>query len=74
MKASTKELELREVVGKTTSCNWSPTGRAKLLKVNKKTCVLEIVLGSHTEYNSKQGNIGKIIKAPLEYTWNAFFY
>ena len=74
MKASIKEQELRSVVGKTVSFNSSPTLRAKLIKINRKTCVLEVM---PTEYEpSLIGSefVGKIIKAPLDHTWNAYFY
>ena len=74
MKASTKELELREVVGKTVSFNDSPTLRAKLIKVNKRTCILEVAPTEFPIFSNVDKHIGKKFKAPLEYTWNAFFY
>ena len=74
MKATSKEQELREVVGKTVSYNASPTLRAKLLKVNRKTCVLEVAASEFPIFSNATDSIGKTFKAPLEYTWNAFFY
>jgi hypothetical protein len=70
----TKIEELREVIGKTVSFNSSPTLRAKLVKINKNTCLLEV---APTEYEpSLIGSefVGNIIKAPIEHTWNAYFY
>lgn len=74
MKASSKEKELREVIGKTVSCNWSPTLRAKLIKVNKKDCVMEVAPTEFPIFSNATEDIGKIFKMPLEYTWNAYFY
>jgi hypothetical protein len=59
--------ELREVIGKEVSCNWSPTLRAKLLKVNDNECILEIV--------SLMKDLGGMtFKMPIQHTWNAYFY
>jgi hypothetical protein len=59
--------ELREVIGKEVSCNWSPTLRAKLLKVNDNECTLEIV--------SLMKDVGGMtFKMPIQHTWNAYFY
>jgi hypothetical protein len=63
----TKIEELREVIGKEVSCNWSPTLRAKLLKVNDNECILEIV--------SLMKSVGKTtFKMPIQHTWNTYFY
>ena len=63
----TKIEELREVIGKEVSCNWSPTLRAKLLKVNDNECTLEIV--------SLMKDLGGMtFKMPIQHTWNAYFY
>ena len=74
MKASVKEKELREVIGKTVSCNWSPTLRAKLIKVNKKDCVMQVEPTFYTKTTDLMKDVGKTFKMPLEYTWNAYFY
>jgi len=74
MKASIKEQELREVVGKTVSCNASPTLRAKLVKINRKDCVMQV---EPTEYEpSLIGSefVGKTFRMPIDYTWNAYFF
>ena len=74
MKASIKEQELREVIGKTVSCNYSPTLRAKLLKVNRKDCVMEVAPTEFPIFHNKTEDIGKTFRAPLDHTWNMYFY
>jgi hypothetical protein len=74
MKASVKELELREVIGKTVSCNWSPTLRAKLIKVNRKDCILQVEPTLYTKTTDLMKDVGKTFKMPIDYTWNAYFY
>ena len=74
MKASIKERELREVIGKTVSCNVSPTLRAKLIKVNRKDCILQVEPTIYTKTSDLMKDVGKIFKMPIEYTWNAYFY
>jgi hypothetical protein len=71
MKASIKERELREVVGKEVSFNLSPTLRAKLVKVNRKTAVMEVVSRFPIAYNR---STSKYIKAPIDTVWNAYFF
>jgi len=74
MKASIKEQELREVVGKTVSCNASPTLRAKLIKINRKDCVLQVEPSFYTRTADLNKDVGKTFKMPIDYTWNAYFY
>lgn len=74
MKASIKEQELREVVGKTVSCNMSPTLRAKLVKINKKTCIMQVEPTFYTRTADLNREVGKTFRMPLEYTWNAYFF
>ena len=74
MKASIKEQELREVVGKTVSCNMSPTLRAKLVKINKKTCIMQVEPSFYTRTSDLNREVGKTFRMPLEYTWNAYFF
>lgn len=56
-----KIQELKEAIGKEFSYNGSPTLRAKLIKVNKATCVLEVAPG-------------KYLKDSIQHTWNAIYY
>ena len=74
MKASIKERELREVIGKTVSCNASPTLRAKLIKVNRKDCIMQVEPTMYPKTSDLMKDVGKIFKMPIEYTWNAYFY
>jgi hypothetical protein len=69
-----KIQELKAAIGKTVSFNSSPTLRAKLLKVNKKSCIMEVM---PTEWEcSRIGSefVGDTFKAPIEHTWNAIYY
>jgi hypothetical protein len=66
-----KASELREVVGKTVTENYSPTNYAKLIKINKINCVMEVVDGSTIK---KPEGPPVRYKIPLEYAWNAYFY
>ncbi len=66
--------ELKEVIGKVTSYNASPTLRAKLLKVNKKTCIMEVAETQFPIFSDKTQYVGMKFKAPIEYTWNAYFF
>lgn len=70
----TKIQELKEVIGKEVSCNFSPTLRAKLLKVNKKECILEVQPTLYRMTSDLMKDVGKTFKMPVEHTWNAFFY
>ena len=70
----TKAKELREVVGKTVSCNWSPTLRAKLIKINRKDCIFQVEPTYYRMTSELMKDVGKTFKVPLEYAWNAYFY
>jgi len=74
MKASVKELELREVVGKTVSCNMSPTLRAKLIKINRKDCVMQVEPTPYIKTTDLMKDVGKTFRMPIDHTWNAYFY
>ena len=68
----TKREELRESIGKTMSHNYSPTLQAKLIKVNKVTCVLEVIKGEYVD--DKDYCIGMRFKDNIHSTWNALYY
>ena len=70
----TKASELREVVGKTVSCNWSPTLRAKLIKINRKDCVVQVEHTFYTKTSELMKDVGKTFRMPIEYVWNAYFF
>jgi hypothetical protein len=71
---NSKIQELKEVVGKTVSCNASPTLRAKLLKVNKTSCTMQVEPTFYTKTTNLMKDVGKTFEIPIEYTWNAYFY
>jgi hypothetical protein len=64
--------ELRESIGKTMSHNYSPTLRAKLVKVNKVTCILEVTKGEYIK--DKDYTVGTRFKDNISNTWNALYY
>lgn len=70
-----KISELKEVIGKEVSQNFSPTLRAKLVKVGKANCVFESV---PSPYKSTIGLVGYKVgvrfKVPNWIAWNSFFY
>jgi hypothetical protein len=67
----TKASELREVIGKTVTENHSPTNYAKLIKINNKTCIMEVVDGSTIK---KPAGPPLRYWIPLEHAWNAYFF
>jgi hypothetical protein len=71
--------ELKSVIGKEVSENFSPTLRAKLVSINETAgiCVMEVVKSPYPEWSwSAQQNhtAGHKYERPLEYVWNAFFF
>ena len=69
---NTKRDELKDAVGREMSHNYSPTLRAKLVKVNKVTCVLEVTKGQFVD--GKDYTVGMRFKDNIYSTWNALFY
>jgi len=70
----TKIEELKESIGKVMSHNYSPTLRAKLVKVNKVTCVLEVAPAQFPIFNDKMYTVGMKFKDSVSNTWNALYY
>jgi hypothetical protein len=68
-----KIVELKSVIGETTSQNQSPTLRAELVLVDNVYCTFKVVTPL---YNSNKGisEVGKLYNVPTEYAWNAFFF
>jgi hypothetical protein len=70
--------ELKSVIGKEVSENFSPTLRAKLVSINETAgiCVMEVVESPYVGSWSWQQNdtTGHRYERPLEYVWNAFFF
>ncbi len=69
----TQREELKAVIGKETSQNFSPTCRGKLLKVNKVYSLFESVPSPYVK-NPKPESIGVLYKVPNSIAWNSFFY
>jgi hypothetical protein len=70
---STQILELQSKLGKEVSQNYSPTLRAKLIKVGKANCVFESVPSPYGE-PAKAELIGVTYKIPNWIAWNSFFF
>lgn len=66
--------ELKQSIGKTMSHNYSPTLRAKLVKINRVTCVLEVAPAQFPIINDKEYTVGMKFKDSIERTWNALYY
>lgn len=64
--------ELKESIGKTMSHNYSPTLRAKLIKVNKVNCVLEVTNGEYSK--DKDYCVGLTFTDSVNRVWNALYY
>lgn len=64
--------DLKGVIGKEVSENHSPTLRAKLVKVNKKSCTFEVVQSPYR--SGDETKIGERYNVPISWSWNAFFF
>ena len=64
--------DLKKVIGQEVSENHSPTLRAILLKVNKKTCIFEVVQSPYR--SGDESRIGERYNVPIDWAWNAFFF
>jgi hypothetical protein len=69
----TQREELKAVIGKEVSQNFSPTCRGKLLKVNKVYSLFESVPSPYIK-NPKPGSVGIKYKVPNSIALNSFFY
>lgn len=68
----TKREELKKVIGKTISHNYSPTLQAKLVKVNKVSCTFEVTKSEYS--NDKDYCVGMRFKDNVYRAWNTYFY
>jgi len=70
--------ELKSVIGKEVSENFSPTLRAKLISIDETAgvCVMEVTESPYEGSWAWQQNntTGHRYERPLEYVWNAFFF
>jgi hypothetical protein len=68
----TKIKDLKTVIGKRASVNFSPTGTAKLISINGTYCIFESL---QSEYIKKpKSKIGVRFSIPTAYAWNAYFF
>ena len=65
--------ELKSVIGKDTSQNFSPTCRARLVSVGKSNCVFESVPSLYGP-SPKSEFVGIKYKVPNWIAWNSFFF
>ena len=65
--------DLKQVIGKETSQNQSPTCRARLVKVNKVNSTFESVPSLYGPPPKKEF-VGVRYKVPNWIAWNSFFY
>ena len=63
--------ELKAVIGKDASCNYSPTSRGKLISVGPVHCVIEVYPSEYTREGKDQ--IGKRFTLRTWITYNMFF-
>lgn len=71
--------ELKSVIGKECSENFSPTNRAKLVEYDEihNVCIMEVVPSIYPNYSfsaSKNSQSGQRYNAPANRIWNAFFF
>jgi hypothetical protein len=72
--------ELKSVIGKEVSENFSPTLRAKLLEVyeNPNECLMEVIKSPYTSMvqggSLNEDKVGARYLAPVNRIWNAYFF
>jgi len=52
----------------------SPTLRAKLIKINRKDCVMQVEPTPYTKTSDLTRDVGKTFRMPIDHTWNAYFF
>ena len=80
--SNNKVNELMTMLGETTSENFSPTLRAKLLAIDESRggglCIMEVVESPYTSMKTmgslNADKVGMRYEAPVYRIWNAFFY
>ena len=63
--------DLKAVIGNSIVEHRSPTGYAKLIRVDRTTCTFEVIQSPY-RYGD-ESKIGTQYKVPILYSWNAFF-
>jgi hypothetical protein len=76
-----KIKELKGVIGKEVSENFSPTLRAKLLAIDESrgggVCIMEVVKSPYPEWSwaaQQNHTAGHRYERPIEYVWNSYFF
>lgn len=69
-----KVTELKTVVGKDCSCNYSPTHRSKLVKVGKNVCTLEVTATMYSRNQWSNIHVGKQFTQPTYIVHNQYFF
>jgi hypothetical protein len=69
-----KIAELKTVVGKESSCNYSPTHRSKLIKVGRELCILEVTPAQHGDPARGKSSVGVQFLQSIHITHNQFFF
>jgi hypothetical protein len=69
-----KIAELKTVVGKECSCNYSPTHRSKLIKVGRELCILEVAPAQHGDLDREKSSVGVQFLQSVHITHNQFFF
>ena len=69
-----KVTELKTVVGKDCSCNYSPTHRSKLVMVGKDVCILEVTPAQHGDLSRGEESVGVQFLQPTYITHNQYFF
>ena len=72
MERENKIYQLKEVIGKETSQNQSPTCRGKLIKVGKEYSTFESVPSPYAKFTNLE-DVGVKYKVPNSFAWNSFF-
>ncbi len=68
-----KIQDLKSVIGKDVSQNFSPTCRARLIKVNRVNSIFESVPSPYNKFPNPEF-VGVKYKVPNWIAWNSFFY
>jgi hypothetical protein len=73
--------ELKGVIGKEVSENFSPTLRAKLIAIDESrgggVCIMEVVKSPYPEWSwaaQQNHTAGHRYERPIEYVWNSYFF
>ena len=69
-----KIVDLKSVVGRDGSCNYSPTHRSKLIRVGKELCILEVTQAQHGDLSRGIDSVGVQFTLPISIVHNMYFF